>query len=155
MKYWPFLIPLALITGLLLYFGFFNAKPQPNKISTTSTEQPTGAQQGQWETKTDDQPPVSISVTPVELGRDADLWKFDIILDTHSGSLDQDLMEVATLSDDNGNTYRPTAWEGPGPGGHHREGALVFNVVQPMSQFIEIKIRDIGGILERSFKWDI
>ncbi len=106
-----------------------------------------------WETKTDDQPPVTVKVTPVEFGNNVQTWKFQIVFDTHSGSLDEDLLRVAVLTDDNGNEYPPTAWEGTGPGGHHREGVLIFNAINPLSPSVELKIKGVGGIPERLFRW--
>ena len=116
-----------------------------------------GTSPQQWETKTDERPPVAIKVTPIELGtgKGVQEWKFDIVFDTHSGRLDEDLMQIATLVDDKGNIYTPTAWDGAEPGGHHREGMLVFGPINQFPQSIELKIRDVGGIPERSFKWNI
>lgn len=152
MKYLPS-IPVGLALGLLLYFVFFNQTPQQNE---TVTEQPlSGTSQGQWETKTDNQPPVSVKVTPVEFGKDAVLWKFDIAFDTHSGSLDEDPIKVIMLSDDKGNTYQPIRWEGSEPGGHHREGILVFEAVNPLPSYVELKIINVGNISERLFKWNV
>lgn len=120
-------------------------------------EQPLNIAQNNWETKINDQPPVNIKITPVELGmsKGVQAWKFDVAFDTHSGSLDQDPVQVAILIDDKGNIYKPTGWEGPGPGGHHREEILVFDPINPFPQSVELKIKDIGGIPERSFKWNI
>ncbi len=155
MKYLKFIL-IILATGSLLYyyFGVYNNKKQrenDRQLEQLASE----VQQKQWETKTDDQPPVTIKITPVELGQDAKIWKFTLVLDTHSGSLDQDPVQIAVLADDKGNMYRPTAWEGPGPGGHHREGILVFNPVEPLPAYVELKIKNVGGISERLFKWNI
>lgn len=118
-------------------------------------EQPVNRAQGNWETKTDDRPPVTIKVTPVELGKGAETWNFQVVLDTHSGSLDNDLLAAVSLADDKGNVYRPVAWEGPGPGGHHREGVLRFIPLSPAPPAITLNIRDVGGIAERIFTWEI
>ena len=110
--------------------------------------------QGNWLTKTDDQPPVTINVTPVEFGKDAKTWKFQLVFDTHSSSLDDDLLKMVSLWDNQGNSYQPIAWEGSGPGGHHREGALVFAAINPVPTNIELKIKNVGGIPERLFIWN-
>lgn len=101
-------------------------------ISTNQSE----TNNRQWETKTDDQPPVTIKVTPIEIGKDAQAWKFNIVLDTHSVELDQNLIQIATLVDDKENVYTPIVWEGSGPGGHHREGILIFNALGPAPQSV-------------------
>lgn len=131
----------------LIYIFFMQNTPIPTNQTETSKQQ--------WETKTDDQPPVTVKVTPVELGKDAQTWKFDIAFDTHSGSLDQDPIKVISLSDDKGNSYQPIIWEGSGPGGHHREGALIFNSIQPAPKYVELKIKDVSGIDERTFRWNL
>ena len=141
MKYISYaLIVFAL--GLLSYFVFFNEKPQQREFPN-------------WETKVNSEPPITVKVTPVELGRDAGTWKFDIVLDTHSGSLDVDLLQSVLLADDKGNMYKPTSWQGPGPGGHHSEGILIFDEIKPTPSYVELKIKNVGGVAERSFKWNI
>lgn len=154
MKYLKF-SPIILASALLLYYYFGVYQPQKQALlpQNEQPEQSINNAPKQWETKSDDQPPVVIEMTPVEFGQDAKTWRFTIVFDTHSGSLDQDPTKVISLSDDNGNTYQPIAWEGPGPGGHHREGTLIFNPIQPLPGYVELKIKDVGGIAERSFKW--
>ena len=144
---------LYIIIGLAavasLYFVYVNREQLPpnQRIQPSANITP-----DEWETKSDEQPPVTVMVTPIEFGKNIEVWKFDIAFDTHSGSLDDDLLKVAALIDDGGNLYKPIAWEGPGPGGHHREGILSFNAINPTPKYVELKIKDVGGITERSFK---
>lgn len=145
MKYFKFiLIPLALALALYYYFGTY---------SNPSTESLEEADQEKWATQTDEQGSVSITVTPTEVGGATETWKFELVLDTHSGSLDEDLMEVVTLVHDQMNIYKPISWEGTEPGGHHREGTLSFDVIDPQPTTIELKVKEVGGIVERSFRW--
>lgn len=140
---------LAFIGGFLI---FYQSRPAELKTPVANqASQETSARN--WPSKTDDQGPVSIKVTPQALS--GAQWKFDIVFDTHSGSLDDDPLQVAVLVDDKGNTYEPTVWEGPGPGDHHREGILVFNAIVPAPPYVELKVRDVGGITERLFKWSL
>ena len=148
MKYLK-LTPLLLAVAFLLYF-FFGASKSNNQ-----TSQSPSTSQSQWETKTNDQPPVSLKITPLELGLNAKIWKFAVIFDAHSGSLDDDPLRVTQLADDNGKTYAPTTWEGAGPGGHHREGMLIFNAIQPFPKYVELRVKNVGGIPVRSFRWDM
>ena len=142
----------ALIAVILIYFGFFGSdKAQQN--NKQQTEQPVNARQ--WETKTDEQLPVTVKVTPREFGKDVKEWKFDVTFDTHSGSLDEDPLKTVSLFDGKGNIYQPISWEGAGPGGHHREGVLSFNSIIPIPAYVELKVKDVGSIPERSFKWHI
>ncbi len=140
MKYLLYVVIVLTAILFLYYVGAF----QPSEVL-----------QKQWETKTDEQPPVTVTVTPLEFGADAKIWKFALVFDTHSGSLDDDPLVVVSLMDNKGNTYEPTAWEGPGPGGHHREGVLVFYEINPMPAYVALKIKDVGGIPERLFTWNI
>ena len=146
------LATLALTGGYLVFYR--DQSEEQSAPVTTQLGQQTGVQQ-QWETKTDEQPPVTVTVTPVEFGKEVRIWKFDVAFDTHSGSLDSNPLTIATLIDDGGNVYEPIAWEGVGPGGHHREGILVFDAITPAPSFIELKVEDVGGIPERSFKWNL
>lgn len=153
MKYSLYIF-IALVIGLFAYFGIYKEKSQP--ISDQKIERSTNAvKQSLWETKIDDRPPVIVKVTPIKISEKAEEWKFDIVFDTHSGSLDENPIEIASLTDDKGNEYKPTAWEGSGPGGHHREGILIFNPVEQSPEYVELKIKNIGGVPERSFKWNL
>ena len=153
MKYLSYIF-IALVAGLLFYLGIFSGERlRPNNDQRIKENLNTS--QGPWETKIDDQPSVYLTVTPIEFGKDVPIWKFDITFETHSGSLDQDPMKVISLLDGKGKIYQPIAWEGSGPGGHHREGVLIFNAINPEPPYVELKIKNVGGIPERSFKWDL
>jgi hypothetical protein len=153
MKYLLYIV-ISLFVAALLSFAIFD-REQPRPSNDQRAEEQQYGSQRQWETKTDEQPPVTIKVTPIELGRKAETWKFGIVLDTHSGSLSDDLLEAVSLVDENGNAYQPISWEGAGPGGHHQEGVLVFNVIDPAPPYVEVRIKNVGGIPQRLFAWSI
>ncbi len=160
MKY-LFYIGVGAAAVALFYFGVGNrGELQPQSPSTVPPQpnnqqsgQPVSVAPGGWETRTDDTPPVVVSVTPLAFGKDAAVWKFDVVFDTHSGSLDDDVLAAASLADASGTAYQPLAWEGPGPGGHHREGVLVFDAIDPLPQYVELSIKNIGTVPERLFMW--
>ena len=127
------ILAIVLMGGFLI---FYNPKPE------------------NWESKTDNQAAVSITVTSIDISSQSKEWKFDIVMDTQSVELDQDMTEFAVLIDDQDKEYKPIGWEGPS-GGHHREGVLVFDPIEPMPKYIELKIKNIGGVTERLFKWNI
>ncbi len=112
-----------------------------------------GSQPKQWETKTNNQSGVTIAVTPVDLSAQPGGWKFDIVMNTHSVALDQDLTKSAILIDDQGKEYKPISWDGP-VGGHHREGTLAFNPIALPSRSIELKITGIADAV-RVFTWQL
>lgn len=153
MKYLLILVILFISAGLI-YFGVFT-KEQPQSNNSQQTKPMDIPAQIAWETKVDEQSPVTIKVTPLLLRKDSEKWKFQIVFDTHSGSLDDDLLSVISLIDDKGVSYQPISWDGPGPGGHHRDGVLVFNAIDPIPLAVELKFKNIGAVAERAFKWEL
>lgn len=85
----------------------------------------------------------------------ADETRFEVVLDTHSVGLDAyDLKVLSLLRDETGKNYQPTRIENKGSG-HHREIMIVFPKPSPPAKRLELVIKDIAGIKERSFFWDI
>lgn len=106
---------------------------------------------------------VTIDITwenPSEAGNSS--VRFDVAMNTHSVDLDgYDLGELAVLRNDQGVEAMPDKWDAP-LGGHHRKGELVFSkgkngqpIIGPGTKAIELLIRDVGGVKERSFRWDV
>ncbi len=135
------------VTGLLLVAYFLGQKDlvdfwdKKQKVSQASLEQ-----------QINEEGAVSVMVLPHKITVTAP-WEFEISLDTHSVELNQDLTQVSILSDDKGNEFRPIRWDGPDSGGHHLEGVLVFQAINPLPSYFELKINNVGGIPERLFKW--
>ncbi len=107
------------------------------------------------ETRESNDGPVSVAVTPKDLEDGLAAWDFHMTLNTHSEELSEDLVAISELVDDQGKVYKPASWEGAPPGGHHREGILKFNPISPKPESLELKIKNVGGISERRFKWDL
>lgn len=81
--------------------------------------------------------------------------RFEVVLDTHSVNLDAyDLKSIAVLRDDAGKSYVAIAAENKG-GGHHREAVLSFPKLSPGTTRIELIIKDIAGVKERTFLWNL
>lgn len=114
-----------------------------------------GLKAAELETQTNRQGGVTIQVTPQALSASASAWRFEVVLDTHSAALTQDLRDVAVLSGDAGGENKPIAWEGDPPGGHHRKGVLVFASISPMPALLTLRIRGIAGVPERIFSWTV
>jgi hypothetical protein len=112
------------------------------------------AQTGSLAAKQNDEGTVSVSVTPQDVSGTADGWRFAVQFNTHTTPISQDMVAVASL---NGNDAeeRPTAWEGDPPGGHHRRGVLVFQPINPVPSTFTLHIRDVGGVADRTFTWDL
>ena len=147
---------LALLVALTVgFFVFYQNRPAEQKTPATPETVREASSSQKWETKTEEQAGVTIVVTSLDLAPKSSEWKFDVGINTHSVELDQDMTKIVVLTDDQGTEYRPVAWDGAAPGGHHREGILTFKAISPMPQSIELTIKDIGGIPERSLKWDL
>jgi hypothetical protein len=92
-------------------------------------------------------------VTPKALGPSVAVWEFNIVMDTHTKPLDDNLAQVAVLVDGAGRRYVPVAWQGDPPGGHHRKGVLQFSVPGEMPKSVELQINGVGGVATRAFRW--
>lgn len=95
---------------------------------------------------------VKITVEPRGFARGARTWDFAITLETHTQSLDDYLVDGATLLAD-GKPHHPLRWKGAPPGGHHRKGVLSFPAVTPQPQTVELQIRRPGEASPRVFRW--
>lgn len=81
--------------------------------------------------------------------------RFQVMLDTHSVNLDTyDLKTVTVMRDDTGKSYVPTAIENKG-GGHHRETVVTFSKLSPGTRRVELIVKDIAGVKERMFTWNL
>ncbi|MBW2149138.1 MAG: hypothetical protein JRG73_11815 [Deltaproteobacteria bacterium] len=89
---------------------------------------------------------------------------FEIRMNTHSVNLDSfKLEELALLSNDVGDQARPVKLDNPAGGGHHRSGILRFpaqtldgkNLIRGGVNSIELVIRDVAGVPERIFRWEL
>ncbi len=104
-------------------------------------------------TQTSSQSGVTVKVTPRDLA--AGTWEFDVVFDTHSQELTDDLEKTAVLVSDGGASHSPLKWQGDPPGGHHRKGVLQFKPVSPMPASIELQIKRSGETALRSFRWQL
>lgn len=111
-------------------------------------------------TRTNEGGQVTVSVTWQGSAADP---RFTVVLDTHAVDLDgYDLRELAVLRTEDGREVQPVAWDAPA-GAHHREGTLVFPATTPdgapligtQTRTIELVIRDIADVPERSFQWTL
>ena len=147
------ILSVAIFAGL--FFIFYQSRFAEREISIINNDQ-TGEQDSiqNLDTKTDDQANVTVTVTPTDLSSQSAEWKFNVVMNTHSIELDQNLAEIAALIDDGGKEYKPLRWEGAQAGGHHREGVLVFAPIAPYPQNLALNIKNIGDA-QRLFSWTL
>lgn len=143
-------LALAFLGGFLFFYRGGPIK-QVDPVANQTVEQAGTSQR--WAQKIDEQTETTVIVTPIDILSQSKEWEFDIVMDTHSVELDQDMTKIAVLVDDSGKEYKPIAWEGP-TGGHHREGVLKFNQITPIPKSIELKISNIGDVV-RNFTWEL
>lgn len=98
---------------------------------------------------------VNVVVTPKALGPGIAVWEFEVVMDTHSKPLDEDIAQVAILVGEAGSRYKPLAWQGDPPGGHHRSGILQFSAPADMPKAVELQIDGVGGAGTRTFRWEL
>lgn len=143
------MLAFAFIGGFLI---FYNPKTVSNLSNPTQNNSNISNTPQIWESKIDEQSAVIVTVTPIDILPQSKEWKFNVVMDTHSIELDQDMVKVAVLVDDSGKEYSPNRWQGAPPGGHHREGLLIFTSITPYPQHLKLKIKDIDGA-QRMFSW--
>ena len=98
---------------------------------------------------------VTVKVTPKSMDAPGGAWEFSISLKTHSGALSDDLLQIVTLTTDDGRTLKPARWTGTAPGGHQREGVLRFEVPAPRPSAVELRIARPGESAPRTFRWQL
>ena len=104
-------------------------------------------------TQTSSQSGVTVKITPRTLA--AGTWEFEVVFDTHSQELTDDLEKTAVLVSDARASHSPLQWQGDPPGGHHRKGVVQFKPVSPMPASIELQIKRGGETAPRSFRWQL
>ena len=104
--------------------------------------------------KADTRNKVSFEITPIDFNFNNPI-KFEIKIDTHSGSLDFDLTRISIVEDDRGSKYQPLDWQGSPSGGHHRSGILTFPRLDTQARGIKLIIQDISNDPPRVFEWSL
>jgi hypothetical protein len=98
---------------------------------------------------------VVIEVRPLNLDRPEDTLHFQVAMNTHSVELNYDLTRLAVLRTDRGDEVTPLQWDGA-QGGHHVNGTLYFPTIDLKgAQWAEMVIRDVAGVPERTFRWEL
>ncbi|MGB7540710.1 MAG: hypothetical protein WBM28_01690 [Burkholderiales bacterium] len=96
---------------------------------------------------------VTVKATPKSGSGNA--WEFEIVFDTHSQDLSDDLTQSAVLIVGSGARYSPLEWRGDPPGWHHRKGVLRFDAVTPAPNRIELRIQRSGEPSARIYRWQV
>jgi hypothetical protein len=96
-----------------------------------------------------------VEVIPLNLDQPETALHFQVAMNTHWVELDYDLTRLAVLRTDRGDEVTPLRWDGS-RGGHHVSGILYFPAVNLEDvHWIELVIRDVAGVPERDFRWEL
>jgi hypothetical protein len=144
------LIGLAVLAGMFFLYALSVPRGTPTEYGNASqTEQSASA----FEQQTNSEGTAEVVVQPLDLG--SSTWTFNFGINTHMGSLDMDILKIVTLTDDRGDTIVPIAWNGPGTGGHHRNGTLTFPAPSSTPKSITVTVTGVGGVATRTFSWNL
>lgn len=102
-------------------------------------------------TQTSNKDAVTVKVTPLKV--EGAVWEFEIVFDTHSQELSDDVLAAAVLIGPNGAQFKPAGWAGDPPGGHHRKGVLRFNAINPAPDMLELRLTRPKEATQRAFRW--
>jgi hypothetical protein len=81
---------------------------------------------------------------------------FQVVLDTHSGSVDgYRFEEIVRLRDGKGGEAAPAAVESAKGSGHHREATVRFAWPEPKPKTLELIVKGVAGVPERVFRWPV
>ena len=97
---------------------------------------------------------VRVDVLPIALVSGKPV-KFEVRMNTHSVSLDQNIVGISILKDDLGREYLPVNWNGSPASGHHRSGVLEFPLLKGNPGSVTLIIQNIANVPERTFRWKI
>lgn len=175
MKQFLLILILLLVASLIVACGARSAQSQVEPAQAVTAE-PAGAQpetkaaealppaaaeaQPQaevtvFEPQSNSEKSVTVQVTPLNLPGGNETLDFEVAFNTHSVDLSFDPVAISVLRDDQGREYPVAGWEGAESGGHHRSGVLKFAAPENAPTFVEVIIRDVAGVPERIFRWEL
>lgn len=96
---------------------------------------------------------VTVAATAGNLGAEAPVWDFAVVLDSSEHDLPDDVAASAVLVDAWGNVRKALVWEGAPRDGRHRAGVLKFLAPDPRPDWVELRITRPGEQRPRTFSW--
>ncbi len=154
---WILFAGLFLLAGLLLAAcGGTTAAPVANNSgqATSALSTTNSKTAGAFASQTVDGGNVAVKVMPLKMEPTAPL-EFEIAMNTHSVDLADDMMKAVVLRDESGMEFTPSAWDGPGAGGHHREGKIRFAPLTMNTKTLTLVVKNVAGVPERSYTWEL
>ena len=142
---------ILLVLAVLVIF-WLTAKQKQKLSTTTSVQTGSDAQALIIPSQTKSMGAVEIEVTPVSIVSGKNVI-FKLSLNTHSVELDYDFTQIATLTDDQENSFKPIKWTG-GNNEHHLEGELIFGPFSVSSKELTLTLNGVDSKVE-SFSWPL
>jgi len=166
MKRWLTISILLLVLALLTACGTTNSshvsQPEvrqdvsaPANAAQAAPAEPAQPAAPIFAAQSNNEKAVEVDITPLNLDTGETTLEFEVAFNTHSVDLSFDPAAISILRDGTGREYPAVAWEGSGPGGHHRSGVLHFQMPEAASDSVELVIQGVAGVPERVFHWDL
>jgi len=145
-----FFIILLILAGAVI-FGL-TVKPKQKLTPTTSAKTESSVQSSALPPQAKTMGAVEVEITPLSVASGKDVI-MELSLNTHSVELNYDYTQIATLTDDRGNSYTPTKWTG-GKSGHHLKGNLVFAALAQNQEELTLTLDGVDNKVE-TFTWQL
>ncbi len=145
-----FFILLLMVAGVAVFGVAAKPSSEQQVLATTQTEESYESSTLVTQSKT--MGVVSVDVTPAFTELENGLV-FDIAMNNHSVDLDYDFTQIVTLTDEKGNTYKPSEWTG-NVGGHHVSGQLIFTAVSSEAKQLTLTLSSVDNETT-DFSWEL
>ncbi len=145
---------LIILVFVVLFLGINAVKKTDKKSAGIKAVSSVSKQEENLNSQENEGGNVTVKVKPKVL-KIGEKPSFNIVFETHSVDLAFDVAQISSFVDDKSNIYSNSNWKGTVPGGHHREGTLTFNTVLSETKFVELIIKDVGGVSQRKLKWEL
>lgn len=145
-----FFILLLMIAGVAV-FGM-TSKPKAEAVPVASARSGADSASNPLNTESKTMGVVSVEVTPISI-EPGEKVTFDLVMNNHSVDLGYDYTQIATLTDDHGNTYKPEEWTG-NSGGHHVSGQLIFPALINEQKQLTLTLDGIDDQTDE-FSWEL
>ena len=145
-----FFVLILILAGVVIFGMTAKSRQEISAISSSNTT--STAQTSPFAPQTKTMGAVEVEVKPVSIEREKDMV-FELSMNTHSVELNYDYTQIATLTDDFGNSYKPKRWTG-GSSGHHLSGQLIFAPLAENPKKLTLTVDGVDNKVE-SFSWQL
>ena len=145
-----FFIILLLLAGVAIFGSA--GKSKPSTSATVSSNPQSGEQESGFLPQIKTMGAVEVEISPISI-KSGENTVFELSMNTHSVELSYDYIQIATLTDESGNDYKPTEWTG-GNSGHHLSGELIFPTLSSTPKQLTLTLEGVDNETE-DFRWKL